>query len=64
MSPPPKTQYQNSESKEHGNVTEQTFTITDNRDWGCLYDLPVTHDTIKALDLRQIKVLIRKNLAP
>ncbi len=36
-------------------MTEETFTITDNRT-GTSYDLPVTYDTIKALDLRQIKV--------
>ena len=36
-------------------MTEETFTITDNRT-GKSYDLPVTYDTIKALDLRQIKV--------
>lgn len=32
-----------------------TFTIIDNRT-GKKYDIPVTHDTIKAMDLRQIKV--------
>ncbi len=36
-------------------MTEETFTITDNRT-GKSYDVPVTYDTIKALDLRQIKV--------
>jgi citrate synthase len=32
-----------------------TLTITDNRT-GKSYELPITHDTIKAMDLRQIKV--------
>jgi len=32
-----------------------TLTITDNRT-GKTYEVPITHDTIKALDLRQIKV--------
>jgi citrate synthase len=32
-----------------------TLTVTDNRT-GRQYELPVTHDTIRALDLRQIKV--------
>jgi hypothetical protein len=32
-----------------------TLTVTDNRT-GKTYDLPVTHDTIRAIDLRQIKV--------
>ncbi len=32
-----------------------TFTITDNRT-GKKFDIPITHDTIKAMDLRQIKV--------
>ena len=36
-------------------MTQQSFTITDNRT-GKSYDLPVDHATIKALDLRQIKV--------
>jgi citrate synthase len=36
-------------------MTQQTFTITDNRT-GKSYDVPITHSTIKALDLRQIKV--------
>src|SRR5713101_4419005 len=33
----------------------QTLTITDNRT-GRSYEIPVTHDTIRAMDLRQIKV--------
>src|SRR5436189_1905836 len=33
----------------------ETVTITDNRT-GKTYELPITHDTIKAMDLRQIKV--------
>ena len=32
-----------------------TFTITDNRT-GESYEVPIEHDTVKALDLRQIKV--------
>src|ERR1700682_3156553 len=35
--------------------TRDTVTITDNRT-GKTYELPVTHDTIHAIDLRQIKV--------
>jgi citrate synthase len=33
----------------------ETLTITDNRT-GKSYEIPITHDTIKAMDLRQIKV--------
>jgi citrate synthase len=33
----------------------ETLTVTDNRT-GRQYELPITHDTIRALDLRQIKV--------
>src|SRR5579864_1739465 len=33
----------------------QTLTITDNRT-GKSYEIPITHDTIRAMDLRQIKV--------
>ena len=36
-------------------VRRETLTITDNRT-GKQYELPVQHDTIRALDLRQIKV--------
>ncbi|MCB0044648.1 MAG: citrate synthase [Caldilineaceae bacterium] len=36
-------------------MTSETITITDNRT-GQSYDLPITYDTIRALDLRQIKV--------
>ncbi|MEM7119354.1 MAG: citrate synthase [Chloroflexota bacterium] len=36
-------------------MTQETLTITDNRT-GKTYDLPITHDTIRAMDLRQIKV--------
>jgi len=36
-------------------ATKNTLTITDNRT-GKSYEVPVTNDTIKALDLRQIKV--------
>jgi len=34
---------------------KDTFTITDNRT-GKNYEIPVTDDTIRAMDLRQIKV--------
>jgi citrate synthase I (hexameric type) len=37
-------------------VAKDTLTITDNRT-GKTYEIPVTHDTIRAMDLRQIKVL-------
>ena len=33
----------------------QTLTITDNRT-GKTYEVPITHDTIRAMDLRAIKV--------
>ncbi len=33
----------------------ETLTITDNRT-GKTYEIPITHDTIRAMDLRQIKV--------
>lgn len=36
-------------------MTKETLTITDNRT-GQTYELPITHDTINAIDLRQIKV--------
>src|ERR1700681_733155 len=36
-------------------MTRETVTITDNRT-GKSYELPITHDTIRALDLRQIKI--------
>jgi citrate synthase len=36
-------------------MSKDTLTITDNRT-GKLYEIPIEHDTIKALDLRQIKV--------
>ena len=36
-------------------MSGNTLTITDNRT-GKQYDLPIENDTIKALDLRQIKV--------
>src|SRR3954454_12368937 len=36
-------------------MPKDTLTITDNRT-GKSYDLPVTNDTIRAIDLRQIKV--------
>ena len=36
-------------------MTSDTLTITDNRT-GRTYELPVSYDTINAMDLRQIKV--------
>ncbi len=36
-------------------ATKDTLTVTDNRT-GKTYELPITHDTIRAADLRQIKV--------
>ncbi|MCA9995841.1 MAG: citrate (Si)-synthase, partial [Anaerolineales bacterium] len=36
-------------------MSKDTLTITDNRT-GRSYEIPVTHDTIRAMDLRQIKV--------
>jgi citrate synthase len=42
-------------STETGATRRDTVTITDNRT-GKSYELPITHDTIKAMDLRQIKV--------
>src|SRR5258708_2438991 len=36
-------------------VRKETLSVTDNRT-GKTYELPITHDTIRALDLRQIKV--------
>ena len=42
--------------KPEGSVTpRETLTITDNRT-GQSYELPITHGTIRAADLRQIKV--------
>jgi len=48
----PATQTKTSET---GSTRRDTLTITDNRT-GKSYELPITHDTIKAMDLRQIKV--------
>ena len=36
-------------------MTKNTLTITDNRT-GTGYDIPIEHDTINAMDLRQIRV--------
>jgi citrate synthase len=36
-------------------MAEDTLTVTDNRT-GKSYTIPVTNDTIRAMDLRQIKV--------
>jgi len=42
--------------KQEGSTTpRETLTITDNRT-GRSYEVPITHDTIRAADLRQIKV--------
>ena len=38
-----------------GSARRDTVTITDNRT-GKTYEIPITHDTIRAMDLRQIKV--------
>jgi citrate synthase len=48
----PTTQAKTSET---GASRRDTVTITDNRT-GKTYELPITHDTIRAMDLRQIKV--------
>src|SRR5229473_1217146 len=40
---------------EASSVSRETLTITDNRT-GKTYEVPITHDTIRASDLRQIKV--------
>src|SRR5438876_3750011 len=46
--------------KEEGSATpRQTLTIVDNRT-GKSYEIPITHDTIRAADLRQIKVFFFK----
>jgi citrate synthase len=37
-------------------VAKETLTITDNRT-GKSYEIPITHGTVRAMDLRQIKVL-------
>ena len=42
-------------STESGAARRETLTVTDNRT-GKTYELPITHETIKAMDLRQIKV--------
>jgi len=44
-----------SKTTDTGATRRDTVTITDNRT-GKSYELPITHDTIKAMDLRQIKV--------
>ena len=36
-------------------MTRDTVTVTDNRT-GKTYEFPVTNDTIRAMDLRQIKI--------
>jgi citrate synthase len=48
----PTTQPKTSET---GTARRDTVTITDNRT-GKSYELPITHDAIRAMDLRQIKV--------
>jgi citrate synthase len=42
-------------SSEGSDTRRETLTVTDNRT-GKSYELPITHETIKAMDLRQIKV--------
>jgi citrate synthase len=44
-----------SKTSDTGATRRDTVTITDNRT-GKSYELPITHDAIKAMDLRQIKV--------
>jgi citrate synthase len=44
-----------SKSTEDSARRRETLTITDNRT-GKTYEIPITHDTIRAMDLRQIKV--------
>jgi len=43
------------EKAEGSPAPRETLTITDNRT-GKSYEVPITHDTIRAADLRQIKV--------
>ena len=40
---------------EDSTVSRETLTITDNRT-GKSYEIPINHDTIRAADLRQIKL--------
>jgi citrate synthase len=49
----PTTQTKNAEGSSSGH--RDTVTITDNRT-GKSYEIPITHETIRAMDLRQIKV--------
>src|ERR1700688_5030059 len=42
-------------TREANGMSRDSLTITDNRT-GKTYELPITDDTIRALDLRQIKV--------
>src|SRR5215469_5834939 len=49
----PATQPKNAE--EASSARRDTLTVIDNRT-GKSYELPITHDTIRAMDLRQIKV--------
>jgi citrate synthase len=42
-------------TSDDGTTRRDTLTVTDNRT-GKTYELPITHETIKAMDLRQIKV--------
>jgi citrate synthase len=49
----PTTQTKNAEGSSSGR--RDTVTITDNRT-GKSYEIPITHETIRAMDLRQIKV--------
>src|ERR1700686_780383 len=51
-SAPSTTQTKKSEAL---SMPRETLTVTDNRT-GKSYEIPITHDTIRAMDLRQIKV--------
>jgi citrate synthase len=42
-------------NNEDASTRRETLTVTDNRT-GKSYEIPITHDTIRAMDLRQIKV--------
>src|SRR4029450_9055591 len=44
----------NSKKTEAASASRETLTVTDNRT-GKSYEVPITHGTIRAMDLRQIK---------
>ena len=48
-----------SATQEANRMSRDSLTITDNRT-GKTYEVPITDDTIRALDLRQIKVKARR----